>query len=138
MQRNFLKILIVIVSISLFIAFYLTSQNSNPLNDEDIIDLVGNNKLWNASLNIQLNYDSELRIKPRRDDFNIPPEINIELIVNGNSLYTNTLEYVPNKNNNILGTYMVVLDTDDYFNKDIDDVQLIIRYDNESSTLFLN
>jgi len=135
-MKKILKVLIVIISINLCITFYLANQNSNSLKEEDTIDLVGNNKFWKASLNIHLNYDSELIIRPRRDDFNIPPELSIDIMVDGNSLYTDTLEYIQEPNN-FLGKSMVVLDSDDYFNKDTDEIQLIIRYDNEISTIVL-
>jgi len=93
----------------------------------NIIDLVGRNDFWKASLNINVGYDSELIVRPIREDFDIPSEIDIIIIYNNNVLYNTKLEYIPNKNKNLLGKYSAKINSDEFFNENIDNIQLIIK-----------
>lgn len=138
MKRNSLYILIGILFISLFTFFFLFNTNSE--NNNKTIDLKGSNIIWSASLNIILNHDSELIIRPQREDYEVPSEISVEIIVNENSVYIGNLEYIPDTNGFLIGKYMVNLNSGDYFNKDIEDkyVYIIIRYNDESSSILLD
>ena len=138
MKRNSLYILIGILFISLFTFFFLFNTNSE--NNNKTIDLKGSNIIWSASLNIILNHDSELIIRPQREDYEVPSEISVEIIVNENSVYIGNLEYIPDTNGFLIGKYMVNLNSSDYFNKDIEDkyVYIIIRYNDESSSILLD
>jgi len=112
--------------------------NTNPLKSDDSIDLTGSNNFWKASLNINLKYDSELIIYPRRDDFNIPSEININIFVNKNCVYSGRLKYIPDSNKKLLGKYKISLISNYYFKEDINNVYIIIKYNNKSSSIALN
>jgi hypothetical protein len=98
---------------------------------------------WHASLNIHLQYDTELIITPQRDDFKIPSEISADIITNDKCVYTGKLEYIPDSfNKNYLGSYRVRINSDDiisddYFKKDNNEVYIIIRFNNESSKIIL-
>jgi len=137
MKRNSLYIFIGIIFISVFTIFYLI--NTNTVNNSKTIDLKGSNIIWSASLNINLKYDSELIIRPQREDYEVPSEISVEIIVNENSVYIGNLKYIPDTNGFLIGKYMVTLISGDYFNKDIEDeeVSIIVRYNNESSSILL-
>ncbi len=130
-------IFIGILVISLCLIFYITNTNSSKHTDTTI-DLKGANNFWKASLNIHMNYDSELIIQPQRDDFNVPPEINVDIIVNDKCVYTDGLKYIPNSNKELFGNYFVRLNSNDYFTKDTKNIDLIIKYNNERSSKLLN
>ena len=136
MKRIFFKILVGIIFISLCLIIYMI--NTNPLKSDDSIDLTGSNNFWKASLNINLKYDSELIIYPRRDDFNIPSEININIFVNKNCVYSGRLKYIPDSNKKLLGKYKISLISNYYFKEDINNVYIIIKYNNKSSSIALN
>ncbi len=127
MNKKHLQILFFIISISLIVSFYLVNKNSTTTNMPNIIDLVGRNDFWKASLNINVGYDSELIVRPIREDFDIPSEIDIIIIYNNNVLYNTKLEYIPNKNKNLLGKYSAKINSDEFFNENIDNIQLIIK-----------
>ncbi|MFA9397446.1 MAG: hypothetical protein ACERKV_04165 [Clostridiaceae bacterium] len=135
MKKNILKIVISIMCLCLFV--YILSINSTK-HDNKSIDLTGDDIYWNVSLNIQLQYNSVLIIKPATDNFKIPSEINIDIIDNNKCVYTDTLEYIPDSNKNLLGQYRVNLNSNDYFKKDNNDVSVIIRFNGESSSISLN
>jgi hypothetical protein len=141
MKRNVFIVFIGIMIISLFSLFYAIKTNSAK--PTGTIDLEGGNDFWHVSLNIHLQYDSELIITPKRDDFKIPSEISTDIIVNNNSVYTDRLKYIPDSfNKNYLGSYRVRLNSDeiisdDYFKKDNNEVYIIIRFNNESSKIIL-
>jgi hypothetical protein len=135
MKRKTLFMLIGIIFIGLCLIIYLINANSSK---QTTIDLTGGNDLWQASLNIQLDYDSELIIQPGRDDFNIPSEISIDIIVNNKRVYTDRLKYIPDPQFR-LGQYTKVrLTSKDYFKKGTKNVHIIIRYNGESSSILLN
>ena len=102
-----------------------------------IIDLNGNNKYWKAYININLAYDAELNIYPFRDDFNIPSIIDIDLIVDNKTVYSNKLEYIKDKND-YFGKYILDLKSKDYFSYKTKEVILHIKYNNEVSEIILN
>lgn len=133
MRNNFLKIFIGILAVSLFVIIYIlsTASRKSVIN----IDLAGGNDFWHVSLNIQ--HDSELTIKPRRDDFKIPSEINADIIVNSNSIYTNKLKYIPSSNKNSLGKYMVNINLNSYLKKASNEVYVIVKYNDQSSKILL-
>ncbi|WP_315122459.1 hypothetical protein [uncultured Clostridium sp.] len=137
MKRNFLKMFIGVMFISLYLIFYVINTNSSK-HANSIIDLTGSNGLWKASLNIHFKYDSELIIRPMSDNFEVPSEISIDIIADNNCVYTDRLKYIPDSNEKLLGEYMLALISDDYFKKDIKDVDIIIRFNDESSSILLN
>lgn len=130
-------IFIGILVISLCLIFYVKNTNLSKYTDTTM-DLKGANNFWKASLNIHLNYDSELIIQPQREDFNVPPEINVDIIVNDKCVYTDGLKYIPNSNKELFGNYFVRLNSNDYFTKDTKNIDLIIKYNNERSSILLN
>ncbi|BDR65721.1 hypothetical protein [Clostridium tetani] len=121
--------------ISLCLILYII--NTNYSKHDTTVDLKGSNGLWNVSLNIHFKYDSQLIIEPMRDDFKIPSEISIDIIVNNKRAYADRLKYIPNSNEKFLGKYMVNF-SDDYFKKDIKYATIIIRFNNKSNSVFLS
>lgn len=132
MKRKLLIVSIVIVFISLIyvITAFSTKQDTS-------IDLKGENNFWQASINIHLKYDSELIIRPSRDDFKIPSEINVNIFINNKCVYTDKLKYIPSSNKNLLGQYMVTLNSADFFKKNINNIYITIESNNKSSSLLL-
>lgn len=139
MKRKTFFMLIGIIFIGLCLIFYLINANSSKqTSKQTTIDLTGGNGFWQVSLNIQLEYDSELIIRPGRDDFKIPSEISIDIIVNNKRVYTDRLKYIPDPQFR-LGQYTKVrLTSKDYFKKGTKNVHIIIRYNGESSSISLN
>lgn len=139
MKRKTLFILIGTIFIGLCLIIYLINANSSKqTSKQTTIDLTGGNNFWQASLNIQLEYDSELIIRPGRDDFKIPSEISIDIIVDNKRVYTDRLKYIPDPQFR-LGEYTRVrFKSKDYFKKDIRNVYIIIKYNGESSSISLN
>lgn len=68
----------------------------------------------------------------------MPPEINVNIIVNDKNVYTDGLKYIPNSNKELFGNYFVRLNSSDYFTKDTKNINLIIEYNNERSLILLN
>ena len=136
MKKNFLKILVGITFVSLCLVVYIVYPTFS--NSASSIDLTGSNNLWKVSLNVHLKHDSELIICPRRDDFNIPSEINVNVIVNNNSIYNGKLKYISDSNKKFLGKYMTNLISDSYFKRDTNNVCIIIKYNGKSNSLTLN
>jgi hypothetical protein len=141
MKRNVLKTFIGIIFIGVCLIFYVV--NTSSAKPTGTIDLKGGNDLWHASLNIHLQYDTELIIQPARDDFKIPSEISADIIVNSKCVYTSKLEYTINSNNkDSLGTYRVKINSDDiipgdYFKNKNNEVYIIVRLNGQSSSVLL-
>lgn len=140
MKRNVIKVLIGIMFISLCLILYVT--NTTSLKHTGTLDLTGGNDLWKVILNVHLQYDSELIIEPGSDNFKIPPKISIDIIVNNNCVYTDRLEYIPSSNKKFLGKYMVKIDSDDiipddYFKKNNSKVYVVIKFNDQSSSILL-
>lgn len=141
MKRNVLKIFISIMFISLCVILFV--MNTTSAKPTGTIDLEGGNDFWHASLNIHLQYDTELIITPQRDDFKIPSEISADIITNDKCVYTGILKYIPDSfNKNYLGSYRVRINSDDiisddYFKKDNNEVYIIIRFNGQSSSILL-
>lgn len=135
MKKKFLIVLILIL-LGLCLTFYIINAISAKTTNE--IHLEGKDTFWKASLNINLNYDSELNIRPRRDDFIIPSVIDIDIVVNNKYVYNDILKYVEDiDGSSLLGKYTVKLNSSDYFNHKTKEVHIIIKYNNESSTILL-
>ena len=135
MNKKFLIISILLL-LGLCLIFYII--NTIPVKTANEINLDGKDKFWKATLNIILKYDSELNIRPMRDDFSIPSEIDIDIIIDNKSVYTDKLEYIQDHDGSLLGKYTVKINSSDYFDKSIEKVTIIIKYNNESSTIVLN
>lgn len=115
----------------------IAKYNEKTFEQNQIIDLSGNNMYWKASLNISMDYNSELIIQPRRNDFLIPPEITANIIEDEEIIYSVDLQYIPHESNpRFLGRYVVYFDSGDYFKHNIEEVILNITYnDNDISIL---
>ncbi len=135
-QKRIVLLVIVAVGLSMLIFW----KNLTLYDKGQSIDLSGNNEYWKAYLNIQLGYNSELCIQPRRDDFAIPSKITANIISNEKKIYSVDLEYVPdNSNPEFLGSYITCFATEDYFKNDVEEVVLNIIYnENDISILLKN
>jgi hypothetical protein len=141
MKRNVLKIFTGIIFTGVCLIFYVV--NTSSAKPTGTIDLKGGNDLWHASLNIHLQYDTELIIQPARDDFKIPSEISADIIINNKCVYTGKLEYATDSTNkDSLGTYRVRINSDDiipsdYFKKNNNEVYIIVRFNGQISSVLL-
>lgn len=138
-ERKFQKKYVVMVAALCFCLFiFLMLQGSFEQNR--IIDLNGNNEDWKASLNISTNYNSELIIQPRRDDFPIPDKITANIIEDEEIIYSVDLQYLPHKSNSrLLGRYVVYFDSSDCFKHahNIEEVVLNITYNENDISIVL-
>ena len=134
MLKKLLIYIIVIINI-LIISYCL--KETYLLETTRIINLSGESKYWLADININLPYDSNLIIRPFRDDFDIPSIIDIEIISNNKTIYTNKLEYIKDKNG-YLGDYRLELNSRDYFKYNTKDLIILIKYNNETSKVLLD
>lgn len=121
--------------IGLGLTFYIIHISSSKTINE--INLEGKDTFWKATLNVNFSHDSELNIRPRRDDFNISSEIDINIIINDESVYNNELEYIEDPQGSLLGKYTVSINSSNYFDKGIEEVYLIIKHNSEISTIIL-
>ena len=79
--------------------------------------------------------DSDLRIQPFRDDFDIPTDISIDIIVDNNIVYTDNLKY--EVANEYLGIYSAYIDSKELFKRNIKEVYITIRFNDDSSSILL-
>lgn len=131
------KILICIIAILIIFILSYCLKEVYLIKTTRIIDMSGTNDQWWVLLNISLHYDSHLLILPFRDDFDVPSTINIEIISNNKTIYTDKLEII-NKKDNSLGEYRLDLNSRDYFNYKTKDLIVVIKYSNEASRVLLN
>lgn len=126
-----------IISIECIIISLLLYTHSKS-DFEETIHLTGYNEFWKASLNIHLNYDTELIINPKRKDMEIPSKMTVNLIIDDDNIYSNIIQYEPSKNEGLLGEYMLNLDSNRYFTTKTTEVYLQIIYNNNETKILLN
>ncbi|SNX53297.1 hypothetical protein [Thermoanaerobacterium sp. RBIITD] len=102
------------------------------------VNLKGANHYWIVFLSIDVPYNSELMIQPFNEDFVIPDEINVDIVINNKRLFTGRLRYIPDPKFKF-GQYKVELKSDEFYKKYKNQkYTVIIKYDNKSSTVLLN
>ncbi|WP_313233756.1 hypothetical protein [Tissierella praeacuta] len=129
MKKNISKILIIIIFISICSILYTKSVKT------DIVDVRGNNDFWRASLNINPRYNCELVISPATDEFELPSEINVDVLVKNKSIYTDKLRIIKNKNFSKFGVYKSTFDSNKYLERNYKDVYVVINFNDETSEI---
>lgn len=144
MKHKKIKILFSIISISLIIILYLffnnTIKDRNSLKNYDKnIDLTGVSYSWKTSLNVHTTGTSILIISPFREGFEIPSEIEVDILVDDKVIYSKELSYIPNSNTSLWGEYTDILLTPDYFEfkKDLENVSLAIKFTDDKEIIKL-
>lgn len=134
MKNNIFKFLSVVILIFICLVLYLTRPNKLK---HDIIDITGNNGVWSADLNINVGYNTTLVIAPSTDKFELPPDIFIDVLVKGESIYTDNIKIAKNKNFPKYGTYKCRFKSDKYLVKNFKDVSIIVSYSDVTSKVEL-
>lgn len=122
----------IIIVIFLFIYMIRFSIMRNT-----IIDIVGNNNMWKASLNMQIGYNNELVITLTTEKFEPPSEIFVDILVKDKSVYTDKLE-IEDNNFSQFGIYKCNFNSIKYLEKNYKDVSVTVSVNDELITIPLN
>ncbi len=126
-----LRIKLTVFSVlSIFVIFILVillqlNKNitiNNQLNFKKIEDQ------WKVSLNINPANKCTLIIEPAREDFVIPKELQVTVLMNKVNVYSEKLTYVPNKNIAFWGKFKDTFYIDKNMLNDIKELQIKIKY----------
>ncbi|PHO08021.1 hypothetical protein BFT35_02920 [Thermoanaerobacterium thermosaccharolyticum] len=135
MNKKLSKIFIVIMII---ISIFMLSAYTPQYPTDTTVNLKGANHYWLVFLTIVVPHYSELMIQPFNEDFVIPDEINVDIVINNKRLFTGRLRYIPDPKFKF-GQYKVELKSDEFYKKYKNQkYTVIIKYDNKSSTVLLN
>lgn len=135
MNKKFSKIFIAIMII---ISIFMLSACTPQYPPDTSVNLKGANHYWLVFLTIFVPHYSELIIQPFNEDFVIPDEINVDIVINNKRLFTGKLRYIPDPKFKF-GQYKIELKSDDFYKKYKNQkYTVIIKYDNKRSSVLLN
>ena len=131
MKKNYLKFISVFIVIGILFIIYITRVGVPKGTG---IDLTGKNDTWRASLNVITGYDNELVITLVTEEFDIPSEVFVDVLVKNKSVYSQEIE----KGNDDFphaGIYRGYFDTVKYLEKNYNNVTLVVKSNDETITI---